>query len=253
MAYVYMCVHKQSKKFYIGYRCANLRYNRFSHIDFPMYKTSHPDIKQNFSNYDWFILAEFFDGDSAYDFEQHLINEYWNHPLIMNESCYFGKPRFKSKALSDTHKKAISKAQSKPKSESHKSNLAKANLGKHWYNNGIKSVQSKDCPEGFVPGRLVSNGSVFTSESAKNARKQVKNKSRLSKCSICGTEGAVNLLTRHHFLNCDSLVDHKLINVKSGELIEINKIKFKELYGSPLYHLLNGNVKTLKGWKLTHD
>ena len=26
--------------------------------------------------------------------------------------------------------------------------------GKHWYNNGVKSILAKTCPEGFVPGRL---------------------------------------------------------------------------------------------------
>ena len=26
--------------------------------------------------------------------------------------------------------------------------------GNHWYNNGVKSILAKTCPEGFVPGRL---------------------------------------------------------------------------------------------------
>ena len=26
--------------------------------------------------------------------------------------------------------------------------------GKHWYNNGVKSILAKTCPEGFVPGRI---------------------------------------------------------------------------------------------------
>ena len=29
--------------------------------------------------------------------------------------------------------------------------------GKHWYNNGVKSIIAKTCPEGFVPGRIVCN------------------------------------------------------------------------------------------------
>lgn len=40
--------------------------------------------------------------------------------------------------------------------EAHKGKLV-WNKGKkvgHWYNNGIVSVQRKECPEGFVPGRL---------------------------------------------------------------------------------------------------
>lgn len=32
--------------------------------------------------------------------------------------------------------------------------IAEANKGKHWYNNGVKCIKAKTCPEGFVPGRL---------------------------------------------------------------------------------------------------
>ena len=32
--------------------------------------------------------------------------------------------------------------------------IAEANKGKHWYNNGVKSILAKTCPEGFVPGRI---------------------------------------------------------------------------------------------------
>jgi hypothetical protein len=28
------------------------------------------------------------------------------------------------------------------------------NSGKHWFNNGTRSILSKECPEGFIPGRL---------------------------------------------------------------------------------------------------
>ena len=33
--------------------------------------------------------------------------------------------------------------------------MRKAQTGKHWYNNGEKEAFSKECPEGFVPGRLL--------------------------------------------------------------------------------------------------
>ena len=32
--------------------------------------------------------------------------------------------------------------------------LSEAQTGRHWYNNGEKEAFSKECPEGFVPGRL---------------------------------------------------------------------------------------------------
>ena len=40
-------------------------------------------------------------------------------------------------------------------SEEAKKKMRKAQTGKHWYNNGEKEVFSKECPEGFVPGRLL--------------------------------------------------------------------------------------------------
>ena len=33
-------------------------------------------------------------------------------------------------------------------------NYEKAKKGKHWYNNGKITIMAKECPEGFVPGRL---------------------------------------------------------------------------------------------------
>ena len=27
-------------------------------------------------------------------------------------------------------------------------------LGTHWYNNGVESVMARECPPGFVPGRI---------------------------------------------------------------------------------------------------
>ena len=33
-------------------------------------------------------------------------------------------------------------------------NMDEAHKGMHWYNNGVKSILAKTCPEGFVKGRL---------------------------------------------------------------------------------------------------
>ena len=38
--------------------------------------------------------------------------------------------------------------------EEHKIKLSEAHFGKHWFNNGIAEVFVKECPEGFVRGRL---------------------------------------------------------------------------------------------------
>ena len=46
-------------------------------------------------------------------------------------------------------------------SEEHKKKLSEAHKGKniwskgmHYYNNGIKNVRAKECPDGFIPGML---------------------------------------------------------------------------------------------------
>ena len=42
-------------------------------------------------------MAECENGDDAYDIEQLLIYENWNNPLLLNETCYYGKRRFHRK------------------------------------------------------------------------------------------------------------------------------------------------------------
>lgn len=81
LPYVYQCTHKQTKEFYIGYRAKN---KKPSHLDLPLYKTSSKIIKHNFHDYDWFIIAEFFDKQSAFNFEQSLIEENISNPLNLN-------------------------------------------------------------------------------------------------------------------------------------------------------------------------
>lgn len=96
MPYVYMCIHKDSGQFYIGYRIKNVELNKPSHIDFPEYKTSSKVVRPDFENFTWHIVAEFYDNESAYDFEQQFIHENWNDPLLLNNSCYFNKSRFRN-------------------------------------------------------------------------------------------------------------------------------------------------------------
>lgn len=63
-----------------------------------------------------------------------------------NSESHKGKPSpNKGKYLSAEIKKKISDTlKGKPN----------ATKGRHWYNNGIKNIMSKECPPGFIPGRL---------------------------------------------------------------------------------------------------
>ena len=148
--YVYICIHKITREFYIGYREKN---KIPSDKDFPKYKTSSANIKNNFDEYEWTIIAEFFQGDDAYDFEQYTIFQNWNNPLLLNKNCQYGKSRFKSpKSMSAETKEKISKAHTgNPKSPAHKvalklakqtisdetrSRISKAHVGKPAHNKG---------------------------------------------------------------------------------------------------------------------
>ena len=95
------------------------------------------------------------------------------HRLLHNKgenSPNYGKPSWnKGKKMSEEYKKKISESKKGEKnpnygkhfSEEHKKKLSEANKGKNiwtkgtrWYNNGKENIRAKECPEGFVPGRL---------------------------------------------------------------------------------------------------
>ena len=58
------------------------------------------------------------------------------------------------KKISEANKGKPSWIKGKHRSEETRQKLSEANKGKHLYNNGVKSILAKTCPEGFVPGRL---------------------------------------------------------------------------------------------------
>ena len=84
LPYVYRLVHKVTGQFYIGYREAN---NLPSDQDLGfMYKSSSIYVHDlGFENFDCEIIAEFFNGDDAYRFENDLISENFYDPLCLNK------------------------------------------------------------------------------------------------------------------------------------------------------------------------
>ena len=73
------------------------------------------------------------------------------------EKCYiFGKNH-----SDETRQKMSESHKGKHHSEDTRKKMSEANNGKnnwikdtHWYNNGVKSILAKTCPEGFVKGRI---------------------------------------------------------------------------------------------------
>ena len=57
----------------------------------------------------------------------------------------------------ETKRKISDKHKGKPLSEESKKKMAVAFKALHWFNNGIKNVRARECPSGFVKGRLKRN------------------------------------------------------------------------------------------------
>ena len=71
--------------------------------------------------------------------ESHKGETAWNKGKKMSEEF--------CRKNSESHK-------GKPKSEETRKRMSEARKGKRWYNNGKINIMSKECPDGFTPGRL---------------------------------------------------------------------------------------------------
>ena len=62
----------------------------------------------------------------------------------------------KGKQFSEEHKNKMSEAaKGKHFSEEHKNKIGEAHKGRHWFNNGKVNKFCYECPDGFIPGRLL--------------------------------------------------------------------------------------------------
>jgi hypothetical protein len=142
LPYVYMGIHRETKQFYIGSRTSK-------HLKLPpeqdilKYKTSSKIVKPIFDEFDWFIIAMFFDRNDAYAFEQELIYENWNNPLILNKSCHhnavshFIAPEHNPR--SEEVKKSISnKMKGRKLSKETRMKIADSKIGELNYNYGTQ-------------------------------------------------------------------------------------------------------------------
>jgi hypothetical protein len=83
LPYVYIVRNRNTKKFYIGMRSAN---KVVAEQDLGTYYfTSSKHVKNNFQEFDKEIVAYFKDQISAFEFENNLIKEYWEDPLLLNK------------------------------------------------------------------------------------------------------------------------------------------------------------------------
>ena len=114
-AYVYKGVHTVTNEYYFGYRERNIKLNRTSDVDLLVYRTSSASVRVAFEEFEWQILAEFSNGADAFEFEQSLIFEHWDDPLLLNKNCRLpnGKKQFRNTTGYWTGKTQSSEANAK--------------------------------------------------------------------------------------------------------------------------------------------
>lgn len=217
--YVYKGTHPLTGEFYIGSRTANNL--QCSHLDLRAYKTSSTYVRPRFDEFEWIILAEFFTANAAYDFEQELIYNTWEDPLSLNQSCYYGKRRFRipsgprsaewcaaqSKALigriipPEWTAKAVATRRANRGwaiSDETRTKLVNAHTGmKHTTESKLKMSQSM-------------SGIAKTAEHKKKlsdaAKKQVRQIQPIVMCPHCGKTGGSGTMPRWHFDRCPARV-----------------------------------------------
>ena len=178
LSYVYLGRHKDTDNFYIGSRANKLQSDP-SHIDLQKYRTSSTIVKPAFDEFEWHIIAEFFDGADAYDFEQKLISENWNDPLLLNGYHHHGaKGKFNTigrKHSSESKSKmSISGKNRKPITEETRTKMSDSQKG-HTKNSGrILSDETKAKISASMKGK--NKGRKLGSPSAETKAKRAATK-----------------------------------------------------------------------------
>ena len=210
--YVYKGIHPTTGEFYIGSRTA--KNIQCSHLDLRTYKTSSKDLRARFDEFEWVVVAEFFSGDAAYDFEQELIYHTWEEPGSLNKSCYYGKQRFRI---------------SGPRTKEHSEKIGKAHKGKTVSKETTnKAVATRRRNRGWgitesTRAKLVAShtGKRHTEESKQKMRKpkapftdehraklsaasklQTRQVQPIVTCPHCGKQGGAGTMPRWHFDRC---------------------------------------------------
>jgi hypothetical protein len=134
LPYVYRLTNRNTGEFYIGIRMKNkVRVEEDLGVE---YFTSSRYVKPRFKEFETEIVAEFFDSDSAYWFEQSLIQENWKLAGILNKKYQRkrdGKNIFghSEKCNTPEARAKISKAlKCKPKTTEHNKKVGDAQRGR---------------------------------------------------------------------------------------------------------------------------
>lgn len=91
LPYVYLCTHRETGEFYIGYRSAN-KVNASDDLG-AVYRSSAHYISSRWDEFDSIVVAEFFSPQDAWLFEQEYIYDNRHNKLILNRSCHHNARR----------------------------------------------------------------------------------------------------------------------------------------------------------------
>lgn len=151
--YIYLILNKVNGKTYVGkHRLYKKTWNEDGYMGSG--KLLKPAKKKyGIENFEKFLIEYTFSEEDAGKKEKFWIAEYRNRGKAEYNIEAGGQGG--SKPCSEETKKKISEAntgykQSKERAQKHSESMK----GRHWYNNGIISINAFECPEGFVPGRL---------------------------------------------------------------------------------------------------
>lgn len=192
LPYVYKLVHKETGEFYIGYRWKN---KVCVDEDFgTIYKTSSKYVKPKFAEFESSIIAEFYDSEDAYWFEQSLIEENFADPLILNKKYQKkrdGKFRFgysEGTNSSDARKK-ISEAM-----------MGRKQSAEHVEKNRIRQVGVKKTEE--QRNKLRVPKTITPALLAAHERQKTLTQNKCS-CLWCKKEFTVSSFGMHRKIQCD--------------------------------------------------
>ena len=194
--YVYICTHKETNQFYIGYRMRNVKLNKPSHLDLPKYKTSSTTIRPDFSNYNWTIVAEFFDSSHAYTFEQQLICDNWENPLLLNEHYNLGENHFRNKGGKPSKRKGILTG------PNGKKGIPSGRKGEPSEKKGKLAGKQRN-PSGLAPwNKGISTGPHSAESNQQRSDTLTGTTQPKVECPHCGKIGGAGPMKRWHFDNC---------------------------------------------------
>ena len=219
--YVYICTHKITYEFYIGYREKNVSLHRPSDIDIPLYKTSSMYVNPIFEEFNWYIVAEFIDGSPAYDFEQILIQENWKNPLLLNGQYHTGKTtQFRNNGHSEEtkqkmrkpkpprteeHRRHMSEAKKGTKlifTEEHKANLSAAALNRTTEHAAKISAANTGKTRSVETKAKISISKQNPSEETRKKMSEAKLNQKIVECPHCSKIGKIGPMKHWHFDNC---------------------------------------------------